>query len=92
MNIYTLTFNNIVFTKHQRLGVMAWGYLREMTQEDVVNSIASLINVSLSSEDIEVIANWACINPPSATYDYPEEDRTRALLGALQEGYVTVKH
>ena len=90
MSVYTLTFNNMVFTKHQRLGLMAWGKLREMTQEDVANSIASLINVS--SEDIEFIANWACINPPSATYDYPEEDRTRALLGALQEGYVTIKH
>ena len=85
-----LTVNNIVFTKHQRLGVMAWGDLREMTQEDVANKIVSLTNVS--SNEIDVIANWACINPPSATYDYPKEDRTRALLGALQQGYITVKH
>ena len=84
----TRTFNHVPFTKNQRLDIMAWSALFAMTNQEVYEEIRSLTNVSCDST-IDAVADWACLNAPSASFDFPESDRTRALLGALQMGYVT---
>jgi hypothetical protein len=86
---YRRTFNHVTFTKNQRLDIMAWSVLFAMTDQEVYEEIRSLTKVNYNHV-IDKIANWACLNPTSATFDFPESDRTRALLGALQMGYVTI--
>lgn len=85
----TRIFNHVPFTKNQRLDIKHWGVLNKMDDQEVYEQIRLLTKVRYIRV-INKIADWVCFDPTTATSDFPKKDRTRALLGALQMGYVTI--
>lgn len=88
--IDSITWGSKTVNKISRIGQLPWGDLFPMTADQVHEALTSLTNI----QEIKVLdhfADWACLNQPSMTFDFPEEDRLKALLGALRWGYVTVE-
>jgi hypothetical protein len=83
-----MTINNKTFIKNQRIAVLPWGDLWAMSDKEVKIELQGA--TGLNAESLSVVANWACMNAPSATFDFPECDRERALLGAIRWGYVVI--
>ena len=87
--IDSITWGSKTVNKISRIDQLPWGDLFPMTADQVHEALTSLTNI----QDIGVLshfADWACLNQPSMTFDFPKEDRLKALLGAIRWGYVTI--
>ena len=84
------TFNNTHFTKHKRMDIMPWQTLHNMPEDLVYKEISTITGIKCN-KTIDEAAQWACLNHSSATFDFPHQDHTRALLGSLKMGYVSTE-
>ena len=86
----SITLNTQTFSKQTyRIGLFPWCDLFPMTSDEVHAALTSLTNIDNIS-DLEALADWACLNQPSMSFDFPKEDRLKALLGALRWEYITL--
>lgn len=86
----TKTVQNIPFTKHYRGGAYPWGTLSHLTDAQVIDALKAQMGDALTDEGVKELADFASYNPASRSFDYPEQDRLRALLGALNEKQITL--
>ncbi len=86
----SITINTQTFNKQiSRIGLLPWGDLFPMTDDQVHEALTGLTGINTIS-DLEALADWACLNQPSMSFDFPKEDRLKALLGALRWEYITI--
>ena len=84
------TINNVTYSRPQRIGLLPWSDLRAMSTKEVVSALMTITQLQ-TLNDLENLANWASLNAPSMSFDFPKEDRLKALLGALRWGYITIQ-
>ena len=85
----TLSLNNITLYKHNRIALLCWGDLITLTDAQVNAELHKLLDTT-DDETIKTSAAFAAFNPGSHSFDYPAEDHTRCLLGAIQSGQIEI--
>lgn len=85
----TLSLNNITLCKHNRIAFLCWGDLTALTDEQVNAELRKLLDTT-NDETIKTSAAFAAFNPKSHSFDYPSEDHTRCLLGAIKTGQIEI--
>lgn len=90
MSIYPLsiTLDGHTFTKHSRGALIPWGDLHSLSDDQVLEQLRALL--PLSDQKINALASWVAFNPGSQSSDFPEEDHSRSLLGALRVGQLSI--
>lgn len=84
----SITLEGQTYTKHTRGALMPWGELFSLSDDQVHEQLRARLTLSESS--IQTLAAFVALNPRSVSFDYPQEDHTRALLGALNVGQLTL--
>lgn len=83
--------NGRTFTRTQRLCVMNWSALNNMSDDEVYTELTKITALN-TREDIDALADFASLHVPSRTFEfYTQHDRIRALLGGFQMGYVLAR-
>ena len=86
----TTTINEITVRKNKRGALMNWGELHSMSDNDVNTQLIQRLGRSTNNETLRALGAFTAFNPASCSFDYPEEDFTRLLLGALKAGLVSI--
>jgi len=84
----SITLDGHSFTKHSRGALRPWGELHALSDDQVLEQLRVLL--PLSDQNINALASWVAFNSGSQSFDFPEEDHTRALLGALRVGQLSI--
>lgn len=85
----SLSLDGLTFTKHARGALMPWGELFHLSDDQVRDQLCA--RLALSESSLQRLASFVAVNPRSHSFDYPEEDHLRALLGALRVGLLTFR-
>ena len=90
MSIYpiSITLEGHTFTKHSRGALRPWGEHHALSDDQVLEQLRVIL--PLSDQKINTLASWVAFNSGSQSFDFPEEDHTRALLGALRVGQLSI--
>jgi hypothetical protein len=84
----SITLDGHTFTKHFCFPLVLWGELRSLSDDQVLEQLRALLPIS--DQKISDLASWVALNPGSQSFDFPEDDHTRALLGALRVGQLSI--
>lgn len=85
---FSITLEGHTFIKHSRGALMPWGELRSLSNDQVLEQLRALL--PLSDQSINTLGSFVSVNPRSHSFDYPEEDHSRSLLGALRVGLLSI--
>ena len=79
----------IKITKHCRPSLMPWSVLNGIKDESILDFF-TVEGGDLDPHTVVDMADLISVHGPSTSFDYPEGDRLRALLGSVLAGYVTI--
>ena len=84
----SITLDGHTFTKHFCFPLVLWGELRSLSDDQVLEQLRVLL--PLSDQKINALASWVALNHGAQSFDFSEDDHTRALLGALRVGQLSI--
>ena len=85
----SISLDGLTFTKHARGALMPWGDLFALSDDQVHEQLRA--RLALSESSLQALVSFVALNHRSLSFDYPQEDRPRALLGALRVGLITLR-